>query len=136
MKGAESSVLTASERALYEGEEDDNVYDVELNQGHQGALSSTGGRSKHPSEDFSGSVFLIGSNGHMLNLPIASESTNDPLSWSNSRRMFVFSILLLFGVIALFLIQTPGCLVGAFMREFDDAVCSFSCGEICERLSC
>ena len=43
-------------------------------------------QSKHESCDFSGSVYLITSDGRILDLPIPSASPHDPLNWSLKRR--------------------------------------------------
>lgn len=123
MTDSDMSVMTASERILYEG--DDEMEDVELDEKSQkslGETTSTGGRSRHLSTDFSGSVFLIASNGQMLSLPIPSESPVDPLGWVVKRRMFILFILTLYGILSLFLIQTPGNLQTAFLAEFEVAV--------------
>ncbi|KAJ4387292.1 hypothetical protein N0V93_007881 [Gnomoniopsis smithogilvyi] len=108
--------MTASERILYEGENefDDDQHDKES----LGETTSTGGRSKHRSMDFSGSVFLIASNGHVLSLPIPSESPKDPLNWVRTRRVLVFVILLLFSSVAMFAVQTPGVMYTAFIASF------------------
>lgn len=113
--------MTPRERVLYEGEMMDEV-EIEDDDLSKGETTSTGGRSKYMSMDFAGSVFLITSQGRMLNLPIPSESPLDPLNWILARRLLVFTILLAYAVVALFLIQTPGNLYKAFLREFDGAV--------------
>ncbi|KAJ4419494.1 hypothetical protein N0V82_004939 [Gnomoniopsis sp. IMI 355080] len=116
--GVEVTEMTAAERALYEGENEHE--DVQLDKESLGETTSTGGRSKHQSMDFSGSVFLIASNGHVLSLPIPSESPNDPLNWVKTRRILIFTILLLQGSVAMFTIQTPGILYAAFMSNFTE----------------
>lgn len=116
----EVTEMTARERALYEGENE--LEDVQLDKESLGETTSTGGRSKHQSMDFSGSVFLIASNGHVLSLPIPSESQNDPLNWVKTRRLLIFTILLLYGAVALFAIQTPGVLYTAFVSSFKKEV--------------
>lgn len=117
----EVTEMTPRERVLYEGENE--FEDVQLDKESLGETTSTGGRSKHQSMDFSGSVFLIASNGHVLSLPIPSESPSDPLNWIKTRRILVFVILLLYSSVALFAVQTPGILYSAFMSSFTKEVC-------------
>lgn len=114
------SEMTTRERILYEGENEFD--DVHLDKASMGETTSTGGRSKHQSMDFSGSVFLIASNGHVLSLPIPSESPNDPLNWTKTRRALIGAILLFYGSIALFAVQTPGVLYSAFITSFKKEV--------------
>lgn len=121
MKDINVSAMTVSERILYDG--DTELEDVQLDQDSLGETTSTGGRSKHQSMDFSGSVFLIASNGHVLSLPIPSESPDDPLNWVKTRRALVFVILLLYGSVALFTVQAPGVLYTSLIQEFSTAVC-------------
>lgn len=116
--------MTASERVLCDGEEPD---DVACENECLGDTTSTVGRSKYRSMDFSGSVFLISSNGKILKLPIPSESPDDPLSWSKKRRFLIFTVLTAYAILPLALIQAPGNLMKAFLKEFAQAVCSLSC---------
>lgn len=117
--------MSSHERFLYEGE--DELESVHFDDKESlGETTTTGGRSKHRSMDLSGSVFLIASNGHVLNLPIPSESPDDPLNWANTRRLLIFAILVSYGAVSLFLIQTPGNLYSAFVSDFKEAVCPSS----------
>lgn len=112
--------MSTRERILYEGENEFD--DIQIDKASLGETTSTGGRSKHQSMDFSGSVFLIASNGHVLSLPIPSESPNDPLNWTKTRRSLIGIILLLYGSITLFTVQTPGVLYTAFITSFKKEV--------------
>lgn len=123
MGDVQDPAITPRERILFEGEEE--LDDVELSKQSLGETTPTGGRSKHQSMDFSGSVFLIASNGHILSLPIPSESPRDPLNWVKARRNLILAILLLYGAVAIFLVQTPGILYTAFMSEFKEEVSNF-----------
>lgn len=123
--------LLERELALFEGMEDEEASTIGLDKpghsGYSGETTSTGGRSKHMSMDLAGSVFLIASNGRMLSLPIPSESPYDPLDWTQSRRVFIWTLLLIYSIIAMFLIQTPGNLFQALLAEFDGEVCIQYC---------
>lgn len=115
--------ISVHERELYEAEEE--LKDMELYddvESQAGATASSSGRSKHMSMELAGSVFLIASDGRVLNLPIPSESPDDPLTWSQSRRKFIISILVLYAGLAMFLIQTPGTLYKAFLAQFSKEV--------------
>lgn len=114
--------LSPYEKALYEGEGAADPMETDDDDLSKGETTSTGGRSKYMSMDFAGSVFLITSEGRMLNLPIPSESPLDPLNWVLARRMLVLAILNAFLIVALFLIQTPANLRAAFLLEFDQEV--------------
>lgn len=123
MKDLKTLEMTVHERALYEGGGEDGIEemnDVDLES--RGETTSTGGRSKHMSMDLAGSVFMIASDGRVLSLPIPSESFNDPLNWTRSRRILVIAIQVLYGTTALFLIQTPGNLFQALALEYTEKV--------------
>lgn len=120
--------ITDRERALFELTDEEEAattidYEKPGASDYSGETTSTGGRSKHVSMDLAGSVFLIASNGRLLSLPIPSESAYDPLNWTRSRRVFIWTLLLLFSTISMFLIQTPGNLFQALLNDFDGEVC-------------
>lgn len=117
--------LLDRELALFEGIDDleEARYDkLGTSTTHSGETTSTGGRSKHMSMDLAGSVFLISSDGRLLDLPVPSESPHDPLNWVTARRVLIWTLLSLYSIIAMFLIQTPGNLFLAFINEFDGQV--------------
>lgn len=123
MKEFQRREMTVHERALYEGESEDEIGEmVDVDLESQGETTSTGGRSKHLSIDLAGSVFMIASDGRILSLPIPSESSSDPLTWTRSRRILIIAILVLYAATALFLIQTPGNLFEALALEYKEKV--------------
>jgi len=79
-------------------------------------------RYKHVSADFSGSVYLISSDGRMLSLPIPSGSTRDPLSWSAGKRLRALAVLLFFSIVAIVPMQAPEMIYGALVRDFSPTV--------------
>lgn len=124
MGGSRTPEIRVHERELYEGE--DELKDMELADDVESQCGTTtftrGGRSKHMSMDLAGSVFLIASDGRVLSLPIPSESPDDPLTWSRSRRMFILAILVFYSAMSMFLIQAPGTLFKAFLADFTKEV--------------
>lgn len=134
MKSSRATEISVHEREPYEG--DDELKDMELagdvesqlsqlsQLSHGGGGGGGGARSsrKHMSMDLAGSVFLIASDGRVLSLPVPSESPDDPLTWSRSRRVFILAILVLYSAACMFLIQTPGTLFKAFLADFTEVV--------------
>jgi len=59
-------------------------------------LTFTLPRSQRDSRNFSGSVFLISSDGRMLSLPIPTSSSRDPLNWSKMKRARAFIAIFFF----------------------------------------
>lgn len=119
--------LLKREVALFEGDDDiEAASTIDFEKpgavSYNGEKSSTGVRSKHTSMDLAGSVFLIASNGRLLSLPIPSESPSDPLNWPRSRRIFIWTLLMTYSTIAMFLVQTPGNLFAALLADFDKEV--------------
>jgi hypothetical protein len=84
--------------------------------------TSTSMRSKHESRDFSGSVFLISSDGRMLSLPIPTRSPRDPLNWSKMKRARAFIAIFFFSILGLFLVQGPSLMFVPLRQEFSDEV--------------
>ena len=72
--------------------------------------------------DLAGSVYLISSDGKLLNLPIPSKSPWDPLNWSRTKRAGVVATEVYFSVIALVSVQVPGPMFNAFLEEFSEQV--------------
>ncbi|KAF1967416.1 MFS general substrate transporter [Bimuria novae-zelandiae CBS 107.79] len=70
------------------GVQDDDIEEKASTKGFHPAFDSEADQdlksiqNKHQSYDLSGSVFLIAGNGRTLELPIPSNSENDPLNWS------------------------------------------------------
>jgi hypothetical protein len=85
--------------------------------------TSTPTRSKYESRDFSGSVFIISSDGRMLNLPIPTRSSRDPLNWSKIKRARAFISIFFFSMTGLVLVQGPSLMFVPLEKEFSDEVC-------------
>lgn len=64
------------------------------------------------------SVFLITSDGQTLNLPIPSQSPDDPLNWSPLKRFFAVGAMGLFSVVGLILVQGTSLLLEELMVEY------------------
>lgn len=107
--------LRDSERILFEGE---SAIESFAESSLAVPTKSTTGSSKYDDEDLAGSVFLISGDGRVLSLPIPSDSPLDPLTWSRPKRVFVYSIVVLYSVVAMFLVQSPANLFAAFLKEF------------------
>ncbi|KAH7379084.1 major facilitator superfamily transporter [Cadophora sp. MPI-SDFR-AT-0126] len=75
-------------------------------------------KSKYDSCDLSGSVFIISSDGKILNLPIPTKSAQDPLNWSKWKQARAFLALLIFTISADVLIQGPTYLTYVMRSEF------------------
>jgi MFS family permease len=91
--------------------------------GEYNASSPKSTRSKYESRDFSGSVFLISSDGRVLNLPIPTSSSRDPLNWSKGKRARAFIALSFFSMLGLVLVQGPSMMFVPLRTEFSDEVC-------------
>lgn len=65
-----------------------------------------------------GSVFLITSSGETLRLPIPSRSPNDPLQWSNFKRILVLLSMSVFTTIGLVQVQGTSLLLQALQDEY------------------
>ena len=83
---------------------------------------STSTRSKYESHDFSGSVFIISSDGRMLKLPIPTRSSRDPLNWSKMKRARAFFAIFFFSIVGLVLVQGPSLMFAPLGKEFSDEV--------------
>ncbi|PVH79004.1 major facilitator superfamily transporter [Cadophora sp. DSE1049] len=75
-------------------------------------------RPRYESCDFSGSVFIISSEGKILNLPIPTKSAQDPLNWSKWKQARAFLALYVFAISADVLTQGSSYLVDQFRSEF------------------
>lgn len=75
-----------------------------------------------PSRDLSGSVYLITSNGRILNLPIPTRSPRDPLNWSTRKRLLAFTTILFFAITGLLLVQAPSLMFNGLGKEFSAEV--------------
>ncbi|KAK0118586.1 hypothetical protein ONS95_007471 [Cadophora gregata] len=75
-------------------------------------------RAKYESCDFSGSVFIISSDGKVLKLPIPTKSAQDPLNWSKWKQARAFLALYVFSISAESLTQGASFLVEEFRNEF------------------
>jgi hypothetical protein len=76
---------------------------------------------KDQSEDtfeFSGSIFLITSDGKILNLPIPSESEYDPLNWSSRRRYLALFSIGFFSFVGLVAVLGPNLAVYGLEQDF------------------
>jgi hypothetical protein len=74
--------------------------------------------SKRASSSLSGSVFLITSDGRILNLPIPSKSSRDPLNWGAGKRACAFLALIVFGIVGFVIIQAPSLMFTELSEEF------------------
>jgi hypothetical protein len=86
------------------------------------ASTQTPTNSKYDSRDFSGSVFLISSDGRMLRLPIPTRSPRDPLNWSKMKKARAFSAIFVFNVVGLVLIEGPSLMLESLKLEFSEEV--------------
>jgi len=84
--------------------------------------TTTSTRSKYESRDFSGSVFLISSDGRMLKLPIPTSSSRDPLNWSKMKRARAFFAIFFFSIMGLVLVQGPSLMFVPLSEEFSEEV--------------
>jgi hypothetical protein len=84
--------------------------------------TSTSTRSKYASRDFSGSVFIISSDGRMLKLPIPTSSSRDPLNWSKMKRARAFFVIFFFSITGLVVVQGPSLMFAPLLEEFSDEV--------------
>jgi hypothetical protein len=75
-------------------------------------------QSKHESCDLSGSVYLITSDGRILDLPIPSTSCHDPLNWSLKRRALASLAIGFFSFVGLVLVLGPNLAVAGLQEEF------------------
>ena len=78
--------------------------------------------SRYNEADLPGTVYLISSNGKMLRLPIPSNSPNDPLGWSNKKRLLAKISLMIFYIAGMVLVMVPGSKLKAFTRDIDLSV--------------
>jgi len=74
--------------------------------------------SRRDTTDFSGDVFLIASDGTVLNLPVPSNSPRDPLNWSVAKRARAGLTVVFFSVIGLVLVQGPSLMFKELANEF------------------
>jgi hypothetical protein len=74
-----------------------------------------------------GSVYLITSDGKLLNLPIPSRSPKDPLNWSLLRRTLALTSMSLFTIVGLVQVQGTGMLLGlaSLEQEYTPEVIQF-----------
>ena len=75
-----------------------------------------------PSGVRSGTVFLITSDGKVLNLPIPSDSRHDPLNWNTRKRVLAFLSIGVFSWIGLVLPQGAGLAFNGLELEFASKV--------------
>ena len=75
-------------------------------------------RPKYESVDFSGSVFIVSSEGEVLKLPIPTKSAQDPLNWSKWKQARAFLALYIFAISADVLAQGSSYLVDQFRDDF------------------
>lgn len=80
-------------------------------------------RNKHESRDFSGSVFLISSDGRMLSLPIPTRCSRDPLNWTKMKRARAFIAIYFFSILGLVIVQGPSLMLVPLKVEFSAEVC-------------
>ncbi|POS68877.1 major facilitator superfamily transporter [Diaporthe helianthi] len=111
---------TNTERALFDWESTVDSISKESIAGPSRAETPSSTRSKRQSMDIAGSVYLIASDGRLLNLPIPSQSPADPLNFEKKRRLFICATLLIHSAICMFAIQTPGNLYAAFLHKFTE----------------
>lgn len=78
--------------------------------------------SRRETMDFSGDVFLIASDGSVLNLPVPSNSPRDPLNWSVAKRSRAGLAIVFFSVIGLVLVQGPSLMFKELAKEFGTKV--------------
>jgi len=83
---------------------------------------TTNTRSKYESGDFSGSVFIISSDGEILNLPIPTKSAQDPLNWTKMKRARAFIALCIFSITGHIIVQGPAYLFVPLREQFSKEV--------------
>ncbi|KAL9076457.1 MAG: hypothetical protein Q9157_003641 [Trypethelium eluteriae] len=84
-------------------------------------MSSLSSRSTDlgaPSSVRSGTVFLISSDGKILNLPIPSDSRYDPLNWSTRKRALALLSIVVYSLVGLVLPQGAGLTTNGLQIEF------------------
>jgi len=84
-------------------------------------------QSKHESCDFSGSVYLITSDGRILDLPIPSTSPHDPLNWSLKRRALSSFAIGFFSFVGLVAVLGPNLAMNGLQEEFGSRVMLLRC---------
>jgi len=75
-------------------------------------------QSKDESCDFSGGVYLITSDGRILDLPIPSASPCDPLNWSLKRRALAAFAIGFFSFVGLVAVLGPNLAMNGLQEEF------------------
>lgn len=78
-------------------------------------------QSKHDSSLLPGSVFIIASDGSVLNLPIPSTLPNDPLNWSFKKRALALTAVGIFSSVGAALSQGASLLMNGLSEEFGPA---------------
>lgn len=81
-------------------------------------LASRPGNSEIKPADLTGSVFLISSEGKILNLPIPARSPHDPLNWPAKKRVVSFVVLMVFSTVPLVTVLGPSIMFEVLAREF------------------
>ncbi|CZR66403.1 uncharacterized protein PAC_16304 [Phialocephala subalpina] len=82
------------------------------------STSSSSSRSKRDSADITGTVYLISSDGRILNLPIPTRSHRDPLNWSSRKRAGAFLALMFYSVTGLVIVQGVSLMFAPLGVEF------------------
>lgn len=72
---------------------------------------------KNPAQYLPGTVYLISSEGRMLELPIPSESPDDPLGWSLQKRAANLVAIMLFLIVGMTSLIAPGSLLTALSKD-------------------
>ena len=81
-----------------------------------------GTKAKHESFDLSGSVFLVTGEGKTLNLPIPSNSPNDPLNWSRWKTGGAIFAVGFYSAVALLMVQGQSLMLKDILGEFTEEV--------------
>lgn len=84
--------------------------------------TATSTRRKHESYNLSGSIFLITSSGATLNLPVPSESSADPLNWSNWKTTGAIAAVAWYSIVSLTAVQASSMVFHGILVEFDHQV--------------
>lgn len=79
-------------------------------------------RRKHESYNLSGSIFLLTSSGITLNLPVPSESPEDPLNWNRWKTTGAIAAVAWYSIVSLTAVQAASMVYHGISVEFDGQV--------------
>ncbi|KAH6644801.1 major facilitator superfamily domain-containing protein [Boeremia exigua] len=92
--------------------------------GHSSGLSAHSStatiRRKHESYNLSGSIFLVTASGKTLNLPVPSDSPNDPLNWSRWKTAGAIAAIAWYSIVSLTVVQAASMVYHGILVEFEN----------------